>query len=345
MSPANQYKKFENKIAFELVRFFRSAAKAVSGFFSRIIQTGKQRFTIMLIPHSEKKIFNFKLSLFSLVFLCILLTGILGTFLVFTTQFTGLNKILTTRSANLESSEASLESIRDELQSLKKTAAKFFDELSATHNTLGLDESDKNGRSTTNGDISSFFGIQEQDESLMRELADLQNLSDSMLQSLDTLKDITQLQESTRKLLADLPNYWPVQGHRRITNYFGFQEHPISKETYLHIGLDIANKRHDPVYSAANGKVIERKFDKLGFGNFIVIAHKAGFSTKYAHLGTVDVKEGDTVVQGQKIGTIGNTGLSTGFHLHFEIRLGSQARDPLIHLRMTDSVTPGLESR
>ncbi len=295
----------------------------------------------MLIPHSEKKIFNFKLSLFSLIFLSLLLIGIFGTFLVYTTQFTGLNKLLTAKSASLESTEASLEAIRDELFNLKQTAGMFFNELSATNSSLGFEDSESGRIAAADGDISSFFAIQEHDESLIRELADLRNLADSMLNSIDTLKDISKLQESTRELLADLPTYWPVQGHIRLTNYFGFAEHPITKLTYLHKGIDIAKSPGVPIYSAANGKVIEKKFDKGGFGNYIVIRHKAGFNTKYGHMAEVLVKEGDTVVQGQQIGTMGSTGLSTGYHLHFEVRLGSQVRDPLIYLRMRDSVNPG----
>jgi murein DD-endopeptidase MepM/ murein hydrolase activator NlpD len=344
LSPANQYKKLENKLAFEVSRFFRSAGRSVYSFFSKIVQTGKQRFTIMLIPHSEKKIFNFKLSLFSLIFLCILLVGVLGTFLVYTTQFTGISKLLTTKAASLESTEASLEAIRDELFNLKKTATKFFNELSVTNEALGFDGLEDERLASAEGDISSFFAIQEHDESLMRELADLKNLADSMLNSIDTLKDISKLQESTRKLLADLPTFWPVQGHIRLTNFFGFAEHPVTKLTYLHKGVDIAKSPHVPVHAAANGKVLEKKYDKGGFGHYVVIRHKAGFYTKYGHLGEVAVKEGDTVVQGQQIGTMGNTGLSTGYHLHFEVRLGSQVRDPLIYLRMRDSVNPGLGS-
>jgi murein DD-endopeptidase MepM/ murein hydrolase activator NlpD len=341
LSPANQYKKFENRVALNLSRAFRNVRGAVSRFFHRIVQTGKQRFTIMLIPHSEKKIFNFKLSLFSLIFLSLLLIGIVGTFFVYTTQFTGLNKLLTTKTASLESTEASLEAIRDELFNLKQTASKFFNELSATNNSLGFEDPNAQRIAAADGDISSFFAIQEHDESLIRELADLRNLADSMLNSIDTLKDISKLQESTRELLADLPTYWPVQGHIRLTNYFGFAEHPITKLTYLHKGIDIAKSPGVPIFAAANGKVIEKKFDQGGFGNYVVIRHKAGFSTKYGHMADVLVKEGDTVVQGQRIGTMGSTGLSTGFHLHFEVRLGSQVRDPLIYLRMRDSVNPG----
>ncbi|MDZ7792491.1 MAG: M23 family metallopeptidase [Spirochaetia bacterium] len=80
--------------------------------------------------------------------------------------------------------------------------------------------------------------------------------------------------------------------------------------------------------AAANGKVIERKYEPMGFGNYIVIRHAYGFATKYAHLDNVYVEEGDVVTQGQKIGTMGNTGMSTGPHLHFEVRIGAQVVDP-----------------
>ena len=84
--------------------------------------------------------------------------------------------------------------------------------------------------------------------------------------------------------------------------------------------------------------MIEKTFDRVSFGNVLMIQHIAGFYTKYGHLDQVYVKEGEVVVQGQQIGTMGNTGLSTGHHLHFEIRLGDQVKDPLTYLRLRDSL-------
>lgn len=90
--------------------------------------------------------------------------------------------------------------------------------------------------------------------------------------------------------------------------------------------------------AAANGKVIERGYEAMGFGNYVVIRHAYGFSTKYAHLSKVFVNEGDIVTQGQRIGTMGNTGLSTGQHLHFEVRIGSQVVDPLRFLNVKSGI-------
>lgn len=79
--------------------------------------------------------------------------------------------------------------------------------------------------------------------------------------------------------------------------------------------------------ATANGQVVTVGYDD-GYGNYVVIKHKHGIYTRYAHLGTVRVEKGDQVSQRQIIGTIGNTGISTGPHLHYEIHIGSDVVDP-----------------
>lgn len=338
MSPANQYKKFENRVTFFLVRLFRMVSGAISEACKKFVQTGKQRFTIMLIPHSEKKIFNFKMSLFSLAFVSILLLGILATFLIYTTKFTGLNNLLTSKNESLSSSEASLEAIRDQLTEFNEIARLFENELARTEQNLGLQDAEDRQTEIGEGDLSTFMNLQERDEGLIRELGELKGLSDSLIEYVDVLKEIGTKLESERDLLSDLPTYWPVAGKIRITNLFGFAVHPITGETYLHKGLDIALNRFVPILAAANGKVVTVKFEEKGLGNYVEIRHIAGLSTRYGHLDKAIVKEGDTVVQGQKIGIMGNTGVSTGYHLHFEIRLGTQVKNPLTFLRLKDSI-------
>ena len=338
MSPTDNYKKFENEVTFRISRVVRSFFRAWFGSLRTFFRAGRQRFTVMLIPHSEHKIFNFKISIFSIAFICILLTVMLISFVYFTTQFTGLHELINSKDDSLDNAEASLEAIRDEIYDLRRAAAVFLAELDTTKVTLGVDSIDADLPVSANGDLSSFFAIQEQDEGLIRELGDLQSLSDSMLSSVDVLKDIENVLESHRELMEDLPTLWPVPGRIRITALFGFAEHPFTGETYLHKGVDIGKAQGAPILTAANGKVIKKGHDRNGFGNYLEIQHIAGFYTKYAHLDQVLVKEGDTVVQGEQIGTMGNTGLSTGHHLHFEIRLGSQVKDPLTYLRLQDSV-------
>ena len=184
-------------------------------------------------------------------------------------------------------------------------------------------------QTVASGDLASFINLEEQNSGIMREVGELRDIKEFMAASTESLEKAQKLLKAQGDLLVEMPTFWPIIGGiGRITNYFGPEVHPFTQQWYLHKGIDIAYRRGIEVLSAANGKVIERKYDPMGFGNYIVIRHSYGFATKYAHLDNVYVEEGDTVTQGQKIGTMGNTGLSTGPHLHFEVRIGSQVVDP-----------------
>ncbi len=98
-----------------------------------------------------------------------------------------------------------------------------------------------------------------------------------------------------------------------------------------HNGLDIANKIGTPVEAADGGVVIASEYDG-DFGNLVMIDHNNGYVTYYAHLNSMDVAVGDKVIQGQKIGEVGNTGYSTGPHLHFEVRKNGVPTDPSKYL-------------
>lgn len=340
MSPTHNYKKAENQLYSFFVRQISRISSAVSDFFSRLVNRGKQRFTVMLIPHSEKKIFNFKISVFSMIFISFVLAGVIIAFFIFSTQFSGMSRMLITRTENLNQTRASLEQIRDEVADLKKVSRTFEATLSKTLGVLGMDTGSSSSRDSSEGDLASFFDIEEQDNGVLKEVADLKNLKEFMSQSEKSLEAVSGLLTSQGKLLVDLPTKWPVgSGIGRITNYFGPEIHPFTGQWYLHKGVDIASYRRGvPILAAANGKVIERGYEAMGFGNYVVIRHAYGFSTKYAHLSKVFVNEGDIVTQGQRIGTMGNTGLSTGQHLHFEVRIGSQVVDPLRFLNVKSGI-------
>jgi murein DD-endopeptidase MepM/ murein hydrolase activator NlpD len=89
----------------------------------------------------------------------------------------------------------------------------------------------------------------------------------------------------------------------------------------------------DPIIATANGKVVTVSFDH-GFGNYVIIQHKHGFYTRYAHLQKVKVVNGASVSQGDVIGFVGNTGISTGPHLHYEVHIGSDVVDPAKYINV-----------
>jgi len=335
VSPVREYKKIENRLYSFLIKSLRLFGLKLLNFFRRIVTVGKQRFTVMFIPHSEKKIFNFRISVFSMIFLSIILSAILLAFFFSSTYFSGLSRTLEKKSAALESTQANLEVIQDEITELRKASNRFGGALTETLKTLGLSERDNSPAEMSGGDLSSLFSLEEQEDGMLQELSDLKSLSVFLDESVDSLERIKDLLVSHGDLLKELPTLWPLDGVKgRITNYFGPAVHPFTKNWYLHKGIDIAYRKGTPIICTADGKVVEKKYEPMGFGHYILIRHKYGFYTKYAHLDTVLVKEGETVSQGQKIGTMGSTGLSTGPHLHYEVRIGSQVVDPERYLNI-----------
>lgn len=107
-----------------------------------------------------------------------------------------------------------------------------------------MDTGSSSSRDSSEGDLASFFDIEEQDNGVLKEVADLKNLKEFMSQSEKSLEAVSGLLTSQGKLLVDLPTKWPVgSGIGRITNYFGPEIHPFTGQWYLHKGVDIASYR------------------------------------------------------------------------------------------------------
>lgn len=100
-----------------------------------------------------------------------------------------------------------------------------------------------------------------------------------------------------------------------------------------HAGIDIGAKTGTPIYAADNGIVLESEYQSNGYGNIVKIDHQNGFITYYAHCSSLYVKAGDVVAKGDKIAAVGNTGRSTGPHLHFEIRKNKEAQNPYLYIK------------
>lgn len=132
--------------------------------------------------------------------------------------------------------------------------------------------------------------------------------------------------EERLEYLDRVPNYFPTTG--RITSYFGYRKNPFNYSSEFHHGLDIANYSGTEILAAGKGTVIETGYD-YSFGRYIIIDHGYNFVTRYAHLSKINVDEDEQVEKGQAIGLMGNTGESTGPHLHFEIRINGEVIDPL----------------
>ncbi|MFZ2587361.1 MAG: M23 family metallopeptidase [Alphaproteobacteria bacterium] len=149
----------------------------------------------------------------------------------------------------------------------------------------------------------------------------------------------TSLAMSIRKALGPtndgLPYFWPVMADTsRMSSTFGWRIDPVRGGRAMHSGFDIADSVGTPVVSAGEGVVVFAGW-RFGYGNLIEVKHTGGFSSRYAHLSKRFAVEGQRVQPGDLIALMGNTGRSTGSHLHFEIRKDGQALNPYPFIKDT----------
>lgn len=127
------------------------------------------------------------------------------------------------------------------------------------------------------------------------------------------------------------PSRMPLAGYS-LTSRFGGRYHPILGALRMHSGVDLAAPAGSPIKVPSAGVVTFAQWYG-GYGLFVVVDHGAGMETRYGHLGQVAVAPGQQIKAGQVLGLVGSTGLSTGPHLHYEMRLNGQALDPLTNTR------------
>jgi murein DD-endopeptidase MepM/ murein hydrolase activator NlpD len=141
--------------------------------------------------------------------------------------------------------------------------------------------------------------------------------------------EIRQYQEKNQISLGTGQYIWPVKGP--VVQNFGWRIHPILRRKQFHTGLDIAVDYGTPILAADSGVVIFAGYNG-GYGKMLLIDHGSGFSTLYGHSSLLLVVKGQTVVKGQVVAKVGTTGLSTGPHLHFEIRKNGTPVNPRDYL-------------
>ncbi|MFN7003097.1 MAG: DUF5930 domain-containing protein [Roseinatronobacter sp.] len=136
-----------------------------------------------------------------------------------------------------------------------------------------------------------------------------------------------------RQGIDRLPVARPVSaGAVRETSGFGMRRHPLTGRSTMHNGLDWAGPRGTPILASADG-VVKQAGRQGGYGNLVIIEHAFGIETYYAHLNSIDVRPGQRVSRGQRIGGMGTTGASTGVHLHYEVRVNGRPVNPITYVR------------
>jgi len=132
-------------------------------------------------------------------------------------------------------------------------------------------------------------------------------------------------------MLAHIPAIFPVKETevKYISSFFGYRPDPIYKVEKFHSGIDFSAALGTDTYATGDGVVADVERNEWGYGNLVVIDHGYGYKTRYAHLHKAAVRKGQKVKRGQKIGTIGDSGKTTGVHLHYEVLKNDVQVDPI----------------
>lgn len=151
-------------------------------------------------------------------------------------------------------------------------------------------------------------------------------LKESLLVDGKNLEVICERLDVRRTYLESLPSLWPARG--LLVSGFGVRVSPFTDTKVFHHGLDIDAPKGSPIKAAGGGKVVRCGFESR-YGNLVVIDHGNGYRTVYAHLSERLVEEGDTVLRGDLIGKVGDTGRTTGPHLHYEVHVNGLPVNPV----------------
>ena len=309
-----------------------SVARRLGQALGSFIHKGNQRFTVMLIPHSERRTFNLQLSVFTLLFLGTLLAVIICAFLLLSTHFTTTNERMAAVNRSLVASELALETVGDEIIALQGTMQEFrasLDQLLRVLSSQSVIASGAAANVAGDGDLAAFVSQSRVAAAGVAGVTELRQLRAALDGAMTPLSELNDTVAAQLELLVDVPTLWPVRGGGgSVTFEFGPQRHPFTNAFYIHRGIDIAMRRGAEVVATANGTVQRVEYDRYNLGNVVEIRHKYGFVTRYGHLDRVLVDDGQGVQRGQLIGLMGNTGLSTGPHVHYEVSIGGQLRNP-----------------
>lgn len=202
---------------------------------------------------------------------------------------------------------------------------------------LGAEPIEKSIREGGVGGSERYEDIKNKDiiheEFILKLHAGVDNLRRKVYIESKSQDDVVQLAEKKEKLFAAIPAIQPISNKELIAlaSGFGLRIHPVYKVKKMHTGIDFAAPIGTPIYATADGSVDKVNVSFSGYGKMVEIDHGFGYRTRYAHMHGFTVREGQHIKRGELIGYVGNTGLSTAPHLHYEVFINGGHVNPVYY--------------
>jgi murein DD-endopeptidase MepM/ murein hydrolase activator NlpD len=202
---------------------------------------------------------------------------------------------------------------------------------------LGAEPIDKNVRQAGVGGSDRYAEIRNKNISKAQLIIKLSEGVDKLKRKLylesKSQDEIVEMARNKEKMFASIPAIQPIANKQLISlaSGYGMRIHPVYKVRRMHQGIDFSAAIGTPIYATADGQVITVEFSFTGYGNMVEIDHGFGYKTRYAHMHGFAVRKGQRVKRGELIGYVGNTGLSTGPHLHYEVHINGIPKNPVYY--------------
>lgn len=322
--------------------FFRSALNIVPSLFRK----GRRKVSIVVMPQSGTPSRRIHLSRFALGLLSAAFVSFMALALFSLTRYGYVLARLESAKRDLAASREALDAVRDRTEALAGSTLKLETSLARLQAIAAENDAREKTSSGTDAlKAAGLYALLNMPASYRlagREIQRLDGLAEYFESAAPALDSLLAKLSGQKDIMSEIPNIWPIKGGiGHISMYFGQNENPFSDGVwYLHNGIDISTFRTgDAILAAADGKVIDASYEG-SLGNCVTIQHSHGFLTRYGHLRSFKVAKGQQVAQGQTIGVLGNSGLTTGPHLHYEVHLGTSVIDPLRFLNISRAVAP-----
>jgi len=318
----SNHRKPMERILHALVAARRAVVGAAVAFAGYIARKRKEYITLMLVPHSEKKMLNLQFSVLTVAMVVFVVGGatcISGGVLLY-------SLLWKSESVRMERKAEELELIQKDITRLKGMLDDMRPELESTSRYLS-------------GELQvSFPGVGGESDTApifkkySKEYYILKDFDINLSYQQKVIRALNKYLDQRKEVIARTPALWPIDDRGGyITSRFGERFDPISGHVGFHKGIDIACWPGEKVIATGPGTVLQSGWHDE-YGLKVTIRHDYGFETTYGHNRRLLVGAGQHVKAGQPIALAGNTGKSTGVHVHYEVHIGGEAVDPTPYL-------------
>ncbi len=309
---------------------FGGITARLKNLWKKFVMKGKERITVMFIPHTEKKILNFHISIFAIsIIISLIVVTVIVTSIMIVNHSSTIKEVSKLKKYG-SNSRIKIQKYKEEINKLYAIFQKFKPEITHLYSLTPGSNIDslwaKGGIPNPDPETGTSYS---RDNSPPVEVLNIEEIKNELVITKKIISKIKKFIEYRKKIIGNTPSIWPVEGY--IISRYGKRSSPYSFKQEFHRGIDIESFPCAEIRATAPGTVTDIKWDTV-LGLTITIKHKYGFITSYSHCQRVSVEVGQKVSKGEVIGYVGKTGKTTRYICYYQIRIGTDFVDPMPYL-------------